>query len=116
MSTAPTAVLLNAHGRFTLHTCVRLEIIRLEPGRGPLTGHLAGIYPIYQCVETESERIFGCLQLDLEPWELDELFPEIVLECGDELDCLDDLDELDGLDALASAGQAGEQDEQAAKP
>ena len=101
MSSAPTARLINAHGKITLHTCVRLVIIRLERADGPPAGHLPGIYPIYQCAETESESIFGCLRLDLLASEIDELFPGIVLECSD------DLDELDGLDALACAGVDG---------
>ena len=110
MSSAPTAKLINTHGKCTRHTCVRLEIIRVEREDGLLAGHLPGIYPIYQCTETETERIFGCLQLDLEPWELDDLFPGIVLECGD------DLDDLDGLDALAIARlyEAADQDGRAA--
>ena len=74
-------MLLNHRGRVTLHECVRLEVRRLP--RQALAGWLRGIYPIYQCVSTGSERIFGCLALRTSTHQLARLFPGVPLEDAD---------------------------------
>lgn len=66
-----TAKLVNAHGRVTLHQCIRLEM------RGE--GQLKGIYPIYRCTETREERVYGCLRGGTNTFWLDRLFPDIEL-------------------------------------
>lgn len=90
MSSAPTAKLLNGKGRVTLHECVRLEVRRLP--RQSLVGWRRGIYPIYRCVSTGSERIFGCLDLRVGARQLAVLFPGVTLEDADDprLDQADD--------------------------
>lgn len=98
MSEIRTAKLFNAHGRVTLHTCVRLEMRRIPRHDGPGAGSLPGIYPIFQCSETGSERIFGCLSLALGASQLGRLYPGAVIECIDDFD--DDLDTLDLDDDL----------------
>ena len=85
MSQIPTAKLLNDQDRVTLHQCVRLEMRRL-PRNGTGPGCRPGIYPIYQCSETASERIFGCLRLDLGERELARFFPGVSLCRSDEPD------------------------------
>ena len=66
-----TAKLVNAHGRVTLHQCIRLEM------RGE--GQNKGIYPIYRCTETGIDRVFGCLRAVTNTYWLDQLFPDIEL-------------------------------------
>ena len=66
-----TAKLMNARGRVTKHTCVRLE----KRGRG----HKRSIYPIYRCVETGSERDYGYLRGSTPLRHRHELFPGIKL-------------------------------------
>ena len=73
-----SAQLLNANGRVTTHNCVRLEIRRLRrPDRW--VGYMSGIYPIYRCTETDSERIFGCMPLGTARCRLKALYPGIPL-------------------------------------
>ena len=71
MSREPTARLLNAHGRVTLHQCVRLEV------RG--TGYAKSIYPVYRCTATGTERDYGCLRAGTSTAQLGKLFPDVEL-------------------------------------
>ena len=71
MPKAPTAKLLNAKGRVTLHACVRLA----KRGRG----RERSIYPIYRCTETGAERPYGCLPSRTSCQQLQQFFPGIPL-------------------------------------
>ena len=66
-----TAQLMNARGRVTKHSCVRLE----KRGRGPERS----IYPIYRCSENGSDRDYGYLPGSSPKRTLRKLFPGIKL-------------------------------------
>ena len=75
MSKAPTAKLLNAAGRVTLHQCIRLVVQPVARKTDTFVGQKEGIYPVYECLETGAERIFGCLHLETPRADLWALFP-----------------------------------------
>ena len=76
MPSEQTAKLLNAYGRVTEHQCIRLEIQRF---RDPdvLVGRFPGVYPIYWCTESGTERIYGCYDLRFYPEELELMYPGV---------------------------------------
>lgn len=94
-----TAFLPNNHGYVTLHDCVRLEV-RVD-------GDTIAIYPIFQCREALTERVYGCLAPDTSSAELALLFPGIELEELDE-------DGSAGIDFTPDLDEAAEHQERAA--
>ena len=82
-----TAKLLNVVGRVTLHRCIRLDVQPVPRKTGTVVGRSKGIYPIYECPQTGTERIYGCLRLKIPRDELQLLFPRVpVVTKGEALD------------------------------
>ena len=77
MSKAPTAKLLNAPGCVTLHQCIRLVVQPATRKTDTFVGQNEGTYPVYECLQSGAERIYGFMRLKTPREDLQLLFPGV---------------------------------------